>query len=87
MPLRSQVDGCGAYLPRKVVSNEELAARVDTSDAWIAKRTGIRQRHLAADGEVTHAVDGRVHVIEPAPPHVTLALAAAPLKLLEGGVP
>ena len=53
MPLRSQVDGCGAYLPRKVVSNEELAARVDTSDAWIAKRTGIRQRHLAADGEVT----------------------------------
>ena len=51
--LRSQVEGCGAYLPRRVVSNQELAKRVDTSDEWITKRTGIRQRHLVADGEVT----------------------------------
>ncbi len=51
--LRSQIEGCGAYLPRQVVSNQELAKRVDTSDEWITKRTGIRQRHLVADGEVT----------------------------------
>ena len=49
MAVRSQVIGCGAYLPERVMSNSELAAQVDTSDAWISKRTGIRQRHLAAD--------------------------------------
>ena len=51
--LRSVVRGVGAYLPARVVSNDELAARVDTSDAWIVERTGIRQRHVAADGELT----------------------------------
>lgn len=50
---RSIVVGCGAYLPERVVTNEELATRVDTSDEWIAQRTGIRQRHIAADGELT----------------------------------
>ena len=53
MALRSQVVGCGAYLPRAVVSNAELAKRVDTSDEWIFQRTGIRQRHVAAEGELT----------------------------------
>ena len=43
--------GIGAYLPQTVVSNDALAARVDTSDAWISERTGIRQRHLAAPHE------------------------------------
>ena len=51
--LRSVVLGCGSYLPERVLSNEELAASVDTSDEWIVQRTGIRQRHIAADGEVT----------------------------------
>lgn len=50
---RSLVLGCGAYLPERVVTNEELAKKVDTSDEWIVKRTGIRQRHIAADGELT----------------------------------
>lgn len=50
---RSVVAGCGAYLPERVVTNDELATRVDTSDEWIAQRTGIRQRHIAADGELT----------------------------------
>ena len=50
---RSLVLGCGAYLPERVVTNEELAKTVDTSDEWIVKRTGIRQRHIAADGELT----------------------------------
>nr|WP_249815595.1 MULTISPECIES: beta-ketoacyl-ACP synthase III [unclassified Bradyrhizobium] len=45
--------GCGAYLPEQVVTNAELAARIDTSDEWIVQRTGIRERHIAADGEFT----------------------------------
>jgi 3-oxoacyl-[acyl-carrier-protein] synthase III len=51
--VRSRVIGTGGYLPLRVVTNEELAATIDTSDAWIASRTGIRQRHIAAEGETT----------------------------------
>ncbi len=47
--LRSVVTGVGGYLPDRIVSNEELARRVDTSDEWIRERTGITQRHQAAD--------------------------------------
>ena len=50
---RAVVAGCGAYLPERVVTNDELAKRIDTSDEWIAKRTGIRQRHIAAEGQLT----------------------------------
>ncbi|MCC6718174.1 MAG: ketoacyl-ACP synthase III [Acetobacteraceae bacterium] len=50
-PPRTQLVGIGAYLPARVVTNDELAQRVDTSDAWIRERTGIRQRHLAAPHE------------------------------------
>ncbi len=53
MTLRSQIIGCGSYLPEKILTNEDLAAMVDTSDEWIVERTGIRQRHIAADGELT----------------------------------
>ena len=53
MALRSVVTGVGAYLPARVVSNEELSRSVDTSDEWIRERTGIGQRHLAAEGELT----------------------------------
>ncbi|MCW5733874.1 MAG: ketoacyl-ACP synthase III [Enhydrobacter sp.] len=51
--IRSVVQGCGAYLPERVVSNAELARTMDTSDEWIQQRTGIRQRHIAAEGEFT----------------------------------
>jgi 3-oxoacyl-[acyl-carrier-protein] synthase-3 len=51
--IRSVVLGCGSYLPQRVVTNAELAARIDTSDEWIVQRTGIRERHIAADGEFT----------------------------------
>jgi 3-oxoacyl-[acyl-carrier-protein] synthase-3 len=53
MSRRSVVLGCGSYLPDRIVSNVELATRLETSDDWIAQRTGIRQRHIAADGEFT----------------------------------
>jgi 3-oxoacyl-[acyl-carrier-protein] synthase-3 len=51
--LRSVVLGYGSYLPERVLTNAELAQMVDTSDEWIVQRTGIRQRHIAAEGEFT----------------------------------
>jgi 3-oxoacyl-[acyl-carrier-protein] synthase-3 len=51
--IRSQVAGVGAYLPAQVVTNEDLALRLNTSDAWIRERTGIQERRIAADGELT----------------------------------
>lgn len=51
--LRARVIGTGGYLPARVLTNEDLAARLDTSDAWIVERTGIRERRIAAEGEFT----------------------------------
>jgi 3-oxoacyl-[acyl-carrier-protein] synthase-3 len=51
--LRSVVLGCGSYLPARILSNDELARSVDTTDEWIVQRTGIRERHIAAPGELT----------------------------------
>jgi 3-oxoacyl-[acyl-carrier-protein] synthase-3 len=51
--LRSVVLGVGGYLPAKVLTNQDLARMVDTSDAWIRQRTGIAERHIAAEGELT----------------------------------
>jgi 3-oxoacyl-[acyl-carrier-protein] synthase-3 len=48
-PYRAVITGSGSYLPETVVTNDDLARRVDTSDEWITERTGIRQRHIAAD--------------------------------------
>ena len=53
MTLRSVVLGCGSYLPPRILTNAELASRIDTSDEWIVQRTGIRERHIAADDEFT----------------------------------
>jgi 3-oxoacyl-[acyl-carrier-protein] synthase III len=50
---RARIIGTGAYLPARAVSNEELSRTVDTSHEWIVQRTGIEQRHIAADGEMT----------------------------------
>ena len=58
MALYSQVTGCGSYLPSRVVTNAELAERVDTDDDWIRQRTGIRERRVAADGELTSDLGG-----------------------------
>ncbi|MFO1188686.1 MAG: beta-ketoacyl-ACP synthase III [Alphaproteobacteria bacterium] len=53
MNQRSVVLGCGGYLPERVVTNDELAKSLDTSNEWIVERTGICERHIAADGEFT----------------------------------
>jgi 3-oxoacyl-[acyl-carrier-protein] synthase-3 len=68
--IRSRVIGCGSYLPSNVVTNDDLAQRVDTSDAWIRERTGIAQRYIAVDGEKTS----------------DLALGAARAALIDAGI-
>ncbi|MEC4590730.1 MULTISPECIES: beta-ketoacyl-ACP synthase III [Nitrospirillum] len=70
MVMRSVIVGCGSYLPARVVTNDDLAKMVDTSDEWITQRTGIRSRHIAAEGEMTS----------------DLALAAARAALAHGNV-
>src|SRR5260370_35657275 len=50
---RSVVLGCGSYLPSRILTNAELARKVDTSDEWIVQRTGIRERRIAAPGKRT----------------------------------
>jgi 3-oxoacyl-[acyl-carrier-protein] synthase-3 len=52
MPPRSQIVGWGSYLPERVITNDDLARRLDTSDEWIVQRTGIRERRVAAEGEL-----------------------------------
>lgn len=51
--LRSVIRGTGGYLPERILTNQEMSQIVETSDEWIQERTGIRQRHIAADGELT----------------------------------
>jgi 3-oxoacyl-[acyl-carrier-protein] synthase-3 len=50
------VRGCGGYLPERVLTNDDLAKMVDTSDGWIAERTGIKERRIAAEGELTSSM-------------------------------
>ncbi|QFR32303.1 beta-ketoacyl-ACP synthase III [Ancylobacter sp. TS-1] len=68
--IRSVVRGVGSYLPARCLTNADLAQMVDTSDEWIVQRTGIRTRHIAAEGEVTS----------------DLALAAARAALADAGL-
>ena len=56
---RAVMLGAGAYLPERIVTNDELAKRVDTSDQWIVERTGIRQRHLAGPHETAAFMGAR----------------------------
>ena len=54
--IYSRIIGTGSYLPRNVVTNADLARRMDTSDEWIRSRTGIRQRHIAEEGETSSSL-------------------------------
>jgi 3-oxoacyl-[acyl-carrier-protein] synthase-3 len=51
--IRSVIRGCGAYLPEKILTNADLSRLVDTTDEWIQERTGIKERHVVAEGEMT----------------------------------
>ncbi|KXV25698.1 beta-ketoacyl-ACP synthase III [Gluconobacter japonicus] len=52
-PIRARLTGVGGYLPRTVVTNDDLAQKIDTSDEWIRARTGITQRHIVSGDETT----------------------------------
>jgi 3-oxoacyl-[acyl-carrier-protein] synthase-3 len=68
--IRARIIGSGACLPTNIVTNDDLAKKVDTSDEWIRERTGIRQRHIALPGEKTS----------------DLALGAARAALIDAGI-
>ena len=53
MPFKARILSTGSYLPPKVITNDDLAQFIETSDEWIIQRTGILQRHIAAEGETT----------------------------------
>ncbi len=57
--MKAVLAGVGGYLPERIVTNDELALRIDTSDAWIRERTGIRQRHFAAPHETAAHMGAR----------------------------
>ena len=50
---RTVIRGVGAYLPKRIMTNQDMSKIVDTTDDWITERTGIKQRHIAAEGEFT----------------------------------
>jgi 3-oxoacyl-[acyl-carrier-protein] synthase-3 len=68
--IRSVIRGVGAHLPKRIMTNADLTKIVDTSDDWIVERSGIRQRHIAADDELTS----------------TLGIAAAHQALVRAGI-
>jgi 3-oxoacyl-[acyl-carrier-protein] synthase-3 len=79
--IYSRIAGTGSALPVRAVSNDELARQVDTSDEWIATRTGIRQRHVAGEGETTVSLgrDAALRAMEAA------GVAAADIDLIVFG--
>ena len=83
--IRSVVLGCGSYLPQRVLTNAELAAKVDTSDEWIVQRTGIRQRHIAAEGEFTSHL--AIHAAKAALAHAGIDAQSIDLIVLATSTP
>jgi 3-oxoacyl-[acyl-carrier-protein] synthase-3 len=82
---RSVVLGCGSYLPNQVLTNADLARKVDTSDEWIVQRTGIHERRIAAPGEVTSQM--ATHAARAALAHARLDPQAIDLILLATSTP
>ena len=83
--MRSVVLGCGIYLPSRVLTNDELARKVATSDEWITQRTGIRERHIAANGEVTS--DLAIHAARAALAHANVDAQSIDLIVLATSTP
>ena len=82
---RSVVLGCGSYLPGRVLTNEELAQTVDTSDEWIVQRTGIHERRIAATGELTS--DLALHAARAALAHAKVDAQSIDLIVLATSTP
>ena len=82
---RSVVLGCGSYLPNHVLTNADLARKVDTSDEWIVQRTGIHERRIAAPGEVTSQM--ATHAGRAALAHAHLDAQAIDLIVLATSTP
>jgi len=82
---RSVILGCGSYLPARVMTNDDLAKIVDTSDEWIQERTGIRSRHIAAEGEFTS--DLAVQAARAALAHAGVAAAEVDLIVVATATP
>jgi 3-oxoacyl-[acyl-carrier-protein] synthase III len=82
---RSVVLGCGSYLPNQVLTNAELARKVDTSDEWIVQRTGIHERRIAAPGETTSQL--ATHAARAALAHARLDAPAIDLIVLATSTP
>jgi len=82
---RSVVLGCGSYLPSQVLTNADLARKVDTSDEWIVQRTGIHERRIAAPGELTSQL--AVHAARAALAHAHLDAQAVDLIVLATSTP
>jgi 3-oxoacyl-[acyl-carrier-protein] synthase-3 len=82
---RSVVLGCGSYLPNQVLTNADLARKVDTSDEWIVQRTGIHERRIAAPGELTSHM--AAHAARAALAHAHLDAQAIDLIVLATSTP
>lgn len=82
---RSRIAGTGSYLPARIVTNAELAERMETSDEWIRQRTGIGQRHIAAEGETTSML--AVKAAEAALAHAGLKASDIDLIVLATATP
>ncbi len=82
---RSVVLGCGSYLPSQILTNAELARKVDTSDEWIVQRTGIHERRIAAPGELTSHM--ATHAARAALAHAKLDAQAIDLIVLATSTP
>ena len=82
---RSVVLGCGSYLPNQVLTNADLARKVDTSDEWIVQRTGIHERRIAAPGEFTSHM--AMHAAHAALAHAHLDAQAIDLIVLATSTP
>lgn len=89
--LYSVVTGCGGYVPERVLTNADLESMVETNDAWIRERTGITQRHIAAEGEytshlATHAARAALEDagVDPASVDVVILATSTPDETLPG---
>ena len=63
--IRSVIRSVGAYLPKRVMTNEDMSKLVDTTDAWITERTGIKSRHIAEEGEFTSDLGIAAAIVKP----------------------